>query len=131
MQNYDIDQVLFLMRPQAWFAQEKMDAQGENVTCIDDWLEYSSEHPESSEIDDDCYSSNSVFMNLDKSASNFEDGAFYSSKSSVENLGTQKSKTIYLESADFMTAENFRHSLSLSSPIFVHERGGESWRDLL
>jgi hypothetical protein len=126
MQNYDIDPVLYLVRPQAWFPG-KVDIQGENIACIDDWLAYSTEHPESFEIDDEFSSSNSAFLNFGQNASECEEFA----SDSAEDLKPQESGTIQFESADYMTAGHFRYSLSLSSPIFLHERGVESWRDLL
>jgi hypothetical protein len=133
MQNYDIDQVLFLTRPQVWFPtlQEKIDTAAENITCIDDWLAFSSEHPEIFEIDDECSSSNSAFMNFGQNASEYEDFSSDSSDSSAEDLKMHNSETIQFEADDHMTTDHFRHSLSLSSPIFIHERGVESWRDLL
>ena len=124
----DIDLVLFMMRPQTWFqsAQGKYGLNHED----NDWLAYSCEDISASATNDEASPSNSEFFEFfsqDESAS--EHIALSSEINSMTSSQFNLSDTEILPTITDMHV--FRISQSLCSPLFLQERGVESWRDLL
>ena len=127
----DIDQVLFMMRPQTWF-QASSDKSGFNLESdlVDDWLGYSSDGS-CFQLDTESSPSNSVFFEfLDHHEADVGGLPPFPSPDNIQKTFLNSSSLV---TCDFSPAVEgqFQRSLSLCSPVFLHERGVESWRDLL